>query len=110
MENRRVCIQSRVDEANRRFTSLEPRVVDTGQNGCKSWRAGGGAANQSWGAVVEDDDVVTDSSDVWVSAADAVILASVGTDVLSIGGAVVLVFRFGSGEVGCNGTLLVPLI
>lgn len=108
MKNRRVRVQGRVDETDGRFASLKPLVVDAGQDRRKRWRAGGGTANQGWGAVVEDDNVVSDCRDVWISASDAVVLASICTDILPVRGAVILVLRLGGGEVGCNGTLLIP--
>jgi hypothetical protein len=65
--------KSRVHKSHRGLPSLEPLVVDAGQDGGEHRGRCAGAANQGRGAFVEDHDVVADGGDVGVAAAGAVV-------------------------------------
>lgn len=102
MQNLWVLVQSRVYEADRLLAGLETLLVDSRNQRREHGRGSGRSANESWGAFVEDDDVVADGGDVGVATSGGVV-----ESLARVGAAVGLVWRLVLGKVRLDGLLLV---
>lgn len=80
MESTRVGIQSWVNEADSALTSFEALVIDTSQNGREDWRSCRGTTDKGWSTLVENQNIVADGRDIWVTTAVAVINTATGTN------------------------------
>lgn len=79
-----VGIQSWVDEADSALASFETLIIDTSQNGRKDWRSCGSTTDKCWSTLVEDQDIVTDGRNIWITTAVAVIDTAASTNVCVI--------------------------
>ena len=73
--------QNGVHEADNGFASSETLLVDTVQNGSENWSRGGSSTLEDGLALVEDDNVVSDSSHIRISTTSPVEDSSSSTNV-----------------------------
>lgn len=85
MEYLRVGVQCRVDKSNSRLSGSNPLLIDAVQYRRKSRRCSRCATNKRGCALVEYENIVTNSRNVWVAPPIDVVEASIRTEAIVVG-------------------------
>ena len=107
MTDGEITYQSRIHESNSRLSGCDSLFVDSVEQSCEDRGGGRRSSDESRCTLVEDDNVVADRADIWISSTNGVKDTSVSPDRSIVDGLIGLIWGWRVCQIVTDSCLLV---